>query len=124
MRAKTIKLQLTEREQQYLEKILIRHELVIARLPVAQQQSAESKAALLIRTKLGPSMATNRVDLRILQRLIETFILLLRTQTLPELDRRLRDHPDYAIKYRPYVTRAEGELELMIGLSDKIGAVL
>lgn len=117
--SKLLTIDFSDREKAALDKLLSREEYRIKRSP-----DKESQAISGLLAKISKGSAINRVDARILQRVCENNILLIRTQTQPELDRRVDQFPESAKKYEPYIKKLDEQLEVLIQLSDKIGALL
>ena len=114
----------TEQEDAYLKTFLSRESFRIGRLPKKQQGDKENTVALKLGAKIGPDSIFNRVEIKILLRLIENFILIMRTMTLPEYDRRIAANPDQRAFYQKYIDKHEIELDLCEAMFKKVDGLL
>lgn len=120
-----MKFQLTPEEQQFLQTCIERESYRVAKLPAAEQKASENKVTLALKDKLnGPVSAINRVEARILQRICEVWTLTTMTQIKPEYDRRIAKFPESAERYAPYIKKLDEDIEIVVGLSDKIKELL
>lgn len=117
-------LSLTQEELDFLIRAVSREYFRIARLSKAVQDSKENQTTIKLKNKLSQEITLNRVEARILQKLAENFILITRTQTQPEMDRRVDEFPQSAAKYAPYQKELDDKLSIVIELSNKIGELL
>lgn len=118
--AKKLQVDLTGAQKEFLSNCLGREFFRIKRLKQADQERAESKATISLVAKVSDRMSITRIEARVLQRVTENWILISRTLTLPEYDRRVSLEPANLEKYAPYQRRLESELEAAIELADKI----
>lgn len=114
MASTKFELSLTESELEYLKTFVDRNILRLRR------EGAVDVTAIRLQDKLATTMQLNRVEIKILKRLCEDYVLVTKTTTLPEYDRRISQYPEAAAKYVPYIVKTEAELKAVQDILAKI----
>lgn len=117
-------LTLNSGEQSFVTALLERESFRIARLSEKEKKAKENQAVGELRLKIATDMLVNRVEVKLLQKLITNFMLIIRTMSLPEYDRRIANKPELGPIYEPYIEKHERELDVCEGLIDKLEGLL